>query len=65
VPKDGAPWIVGTVEPSGQTRLTLPEDSERLFASVARLGVSLEAPSTQAPAAPSSFVLEGACVKVW
>ncbi|MDH0865878.1 anti-sigma factor [Mitsuaria sp. GD03876] len=65
IPKEGVPWVVGTVTASGQTRIALPQESEKLFAAVGRLGISLEAPAAAPPAAPSAFVLEGACVKVW
>ncbi|WP_067273751.1 anti-sigma factor domain-containing protein [Mitsuaria sp. 7] len=65
VPKDGAPFVVGTVSPSGQTQIALPAESEKLFFSVGRVAISLEASDGPAPATPSAFVLEGACVKVW
>lgn len=65
IPKDGAPFIVGTVLPSGQTQIALPAESEKLFFSVGRVAISLEAGEGPAPATPSAFVLEGACVKVW
>lgn len=65
IPKDGAPFLVGTVSSSGQTQIALPAESEKLFFSVNRVAISLEASDGPAPATPSTFVLEGACVKVW
>ncbi|WP_431102883.1 anti-sigma factor [Roseateles noduli] len=65
IPKDGAPFVVGTVSPSGQTQIALPAESEKLFFSVSRVAISLEAGDGPAPTTPSAFVLEGACVKVW
>ncbi|WP_377155567.1 anti-sigma factor domain-containing protein [Roseateles sp. UC29_93] len=65
IPKDGAPFVVGTVSPSGQTQIALPAESEKLFFSVSRVAISLESSDGPAPTTPSTFVLEGACVKVW
>lgn len=65
IPKEGAPWLVGTVAPSGQTHITLPAESEKLFFTVNRVAISFEAADDTAPTVPSAFVLQGACVKVW
>ena len=67
LPRDGAaPFPVGTVPVTGSATLTLADTSERLFANVGRLAVSIE----PAPAAPGArptgeFVLSGHCVKLW
>jgi anti-sigma-K factor RskA len=67
LPQDGgAPWPIGTLPASGSAQLTLPADSEALFAKVPRLGVSLEAQPARAGDAPAGeFVLTGHCVKMW
>lgn len=65
IPKEGAPWLVGAVTPSGQTHITLPAESEKLFFTVNRVAISFEAADDPSPTMPSAFVLQGACVKVW
>lgn len=69
LPREGAPFPVGVVtpaKPAASTTLELSATSEKLFANVPRLAVSLE----DAPAAPGAkpsapFVLSGFCVKLW
>ena len=67
LPQDGgAPFPVGLLPVTGSSQVTLPEVSEKLFARVSRLAVSLEPRPAQAGEAPSgAFVLTGHCVKVW
>ncbi|MBA4177870.1 MAG: hypothetical protein C0505_15140 [Leptothrix sp. (in: Bacteria)] len=62
----GQPFRVGTIAAStGSTRLPLADTSEKLFSSVDRLSISLEATGST-PAAPSAEpVLAGPCVKLW
>jgi anti-sigma-K factor RskA len=65
-PKEGAPFPVGTVPPSGSATIALADTSERLFANVPRLAVTIE----PGPAAPGSVpsgepVASGPCVKLW
>ena len=67
LPQDGsAPFPVGTIPASGSATIDLADTSEKLFASVGRLGVSFE-PAAAAPGARPSgdFVLIGHCVKLW
>jgi anti-sigma-K factor RskA len=57
---------VGTVPSSGSGSIALSDTSERLFANVPRLAVTIE----PAPAAPGSApsgepVVSGPCVKLW
>jgi len=65
LPKDGAPIRIGTIPPGQKVSLTLADTSERLFANVTLLAVSLEDASGNAVASPSPFVLAGHCVKLW
>jgi anti-sigma-K factor RskA len=65
LPKGGAPFPVGTLPAQGNARIELPDTSEKLFANVQDLGVSLEPAPAQAGATPAAFVLTGHCVKVW
>jgi anti-sigma-K factor RskA len=65
-PKDGAPFPVGTVPGGGSTMITLPDTSERLFANVPRLSVTIEPGPAAAGALPSGDpVASGPCVKLW
>jgi anti-sigma-K factor RskA len=69
LPKDGAPFPVGVVTPAkppASTTLELRDTSEKLFANVPRLAVSLEDAPAASGALPSGpFVLAGHCVKLW
>ena len=67
LPRDGAlPFPVGTVPATGSAALTLADTSEKLFANVGRLAVSIEPAPAAAGARPSAeFVLSGHCVKLW
>ena len=70
LPKDGAPFPVAVV-PAGVAQgksvaLALSDTSEKLFFTVPRLGLSLEAAPAKPGDAPSGdFVLSGPCVKLW
>jgi anti-sigma-K factor RskA len=70
LPKDGAPFPVAVV-PAGVAQgksvaLALSDTSEKLFFTVPRLGISLEAAPAKPGDAPSGdFVLAGPCVKLW
>ena len=45
---------------------TLPDESEKLFANVGRLAVSVDdAPARPGDAPPAAFALSGHCVKLW
>lgn len=66
LPKNGAPFPVGTLPAQGNARIDLPDTSEKLFANVGDLGVSYENAPAQPGAKPGvPFVLAGHCVKVW
>ncbi len=66
LPKDGsAPFPVAVVPDKGPARLKLNDTSEKLFANVTRLAVSLESAPAQPGDKPSDFVLSGHCVKLW
>jgi anti-sigma-K factor RskA len=70
LPKDGAPFPVAVV-PAGVAQgksvaLAMSDTSEKLFFTVPRLGISLEAAPAKPGDAPSGdFVLSGPCVKLW
>jgi anti-sigma-K factor RskA len=57
---------VAVAKPPASTTLELSDTSEKLFANVPRLAVSLEDAPAKAGAQPSGpFVLSGFCVKLW
>jgi anti-sigma-K factor RskA len=70
LPKEGAPFPVAVL-PAGVAQgksvsLALSDTSEKLFFTVPRLGLSLEAAPAKPGDAPSGdFVLAGPCVKLW
>lgn len=65
LPRDGAPFLVGLVPASGSATIALTDSAEKLFFTVAKLGVTIE-PVTAGAAAPSTpFVASGHCVKLW
>lgn len=67
LPKDGKPaFPVGTLPASGSGTVALADSSEKLFFTVDRLAVSLEATPAAAGAAPAEpYLLSGHCVKLW
>ena len=65
LPRDAAPFVVGAVPAGDKGAITLADTSEKLFANVPQLAVSLEPALPAAGAAPSPFVLKGHCVKLW
>jgi anti-sigma-K factor RskA len=70
LPKDGAPFPVAVVPagvaPGKSVALALTDTSEKLFFTVPRLAISLEAAPARPGDAPSGeFVLSGPCVKLW
>lgn len=65
LPRDGAPFLVGEVPGRGSATLTLPDTAEKLFFTVARLGVSIEPAGGDARAPAGPFVASGHCVKLW
>jgi anti-sigma-K factor RskA len=70
LPKDAAPFPVAVVPagvaPGKSVTLALSDTSEKLFFTVPRLGISLEAEPAKPGDAPSGdFVLSGPCVKLW
>jgi anti-sigma-K factor RskA len=65
LPREGAPFRLGTVPPGDHSSFTLSDTSERLLSNVTRLAVSLENDSDVAGTTPSPFVLTGHCVKLW
>lgn len=64
LPKEGAPFPLGELPPSGKALLNLPATSEQLLSAVPRLAASLE-PAGSPPASPGALVLQGHCVKLW
>jgi anti-sigma-K factor RskA len=65
LPRDGAPFLVGMVPARGSATIALTDSAEKLFFTVARLGVAIE-PAAAGAAAPSTpFVASGHCVKLW
>ena len=68
-PKDAAPFVVATLPAlpdKGNVSMPLPDTSEKLFATVGRLAVSIEAaPRKPGDAPPAEFALSGHCVKLW
>ena len=65
LPRDGAPFLVGEVPAKGSATLGLPDSAEKLFFTVARLGVTIEPAGGDARAPAGPFVASGHCVKLW
>jgi anti-sigma-K factor RskA len=65
LPRDGAPFRLGTIPVGQHSSFILADTSDRLLSNVALLGVSLEDASDNTGPAPSPFVLAGHCVKLW
>ena len=65
LPNGAAPFPVGAVPASGKGTIELADTSEKLFANVPRLAVSLEDRPVAAGATPGEFILSGHCVKLW
>lgn len=66
LPRDGAaPFLVGLVPARGSATIALTDSAEKLFFSVARLGVTIDPVSSGADAPATPFVASGHCVKLW
>jgi anti-sigma-K factor RskA len=65
LPRDGAPFLVGLVPARGSATIALTDSAEKLFFSVARLGVTIEPVAAGAAAPSTPFVASGHCVKLW
>ncbi|HEY6353910.1 MAG TPA: anti-sigma factor [Burkholderiaceae bacterium] len=65
LPRDGLPFLVGEVPAKGSATLGLPDNAEKLFFSVARLGLTIEPAGGDARAPGGPFVASGHCVKLW
>ena len=68
-PKDAAPFVVATLPAlpdKGNVTMPLPDTSEKLFSSVGRLAISIDAtPRKPGDPVPTDFTLSGHCVKMW
>ena len=65
LPREGAPFLVGEVPAKGSATIGLPDSAEKLFFTVARLGVTIEPAGGDARAPAGPFVASGHCVKLW
>lgn len=65
LPRDGAPFLVGEVPARGSALLALPDTAEKLFFTVARLGLTVESAGGDARAPAGPYVASGHCVKLW
>jgi anti-sigma-K factor RskA len=65
LPREGAPFLVGMVPARGSATIALTDPAEKLFFTVARLGVTIEPVSAGAAAPTTPFVASGHCVKLW
>lgn len=65
LPRDGAPFLVGMVPAQGSATIALTDTAEKLFFTVARLGVTIEPVAAGAAAPTTPFVASGHCVKLW
>jgi anti-sigma-K factor RskA len=65
LPRDGAPFLVGMVPASGTATIALTDSAEKMFFSVARLGVTIEPVAAGAAAPSTPYVASGHCVKLW
>lgn len=65
LPREGAPFLVGEVPGKGSATLALPDSAEKIFFTVARLGLTIEPAGGDARAPAGPFVASGHCVKLW
>ena len=66
LPRDGgAPFLVGMVPARGSATIALTDTAEKLFFTVAKLGVTIEPVAAGAAAPSTPFVASGHCVKLW
>jgi anti-sigma-K factor RskA len=65
LPRDGAPFLVGMVPARGSATIALTDSAEKMFFTVARLGVTIEPVAAGAAAPTTPFVASGHCVKLW
>jgi anti-sigma-K factor RskA len=65
LPRDGAPFLVGLVPARGTATIALTDSAEKLFFTVARLGVTIDSVAAGATAPATPFVASGHCVKLW
>jgi anti-sigma-K factor RskA len=65
LPRDGAPFLVGMVPARGSATIALTDSAEKLFFTVAKLGVTIEPVAAGATAPTTPFVASGHCVKLW
>jgi anti-sigma-K factor RskA len=68
-PHNAAPFAVAvlpSLPAKGSVTVALPDTSEKLFATVGRLAIAVQAaPAKAGDAPPADFVLSGHCVKLW
>jgi anti-sigma-K factor RskA len=65
MPREGAPFLVGMVPVRGSATIALTDSAEKLFFTVAKLGVTIEPVAAGAAAPSTPFVASGHCVKLW
>lgn len=65
LPREGAPFLVGMVPARGSATIALTDSAEKLFFSVARLGVTIDPVAAGSTAPSTPFVASGHCVKLW
>ncbi|MCW5657502.1 MAG: anti-sigma factor [Burkholderiaceae bacterium] len=65
LPRDGAPFLVGLVPARGTATIALTDSAEKLFFTVARLGVTIDSVAAGATAPATPFIASGHCVKLW
>jgi anti-sigma-K factor RskA len=65
LPREGTPFLVGMVPARGSATIALTDSAEKLFFTVARLGVTIEPVTADAAAPTTPFVASGHCVKLW
>jgi anti-sigma-K factor RskA len=65
LPREGAPFLVGMVPARGSATIALTDSAEKLFFTVAKLGVTIEPVAAGAAAPTTPFVASGHCVKLW
>jgi anti-sigma-K factor RskA len=66
LPRDGAPpFLVGMVPARGSATIALTDSAEKLFFTVAKLGVTVGPVTAGADAPTTPFVASGHCVKLW
>jgi anti-sigma-K factor RskA len=65
LPREGPPFLVGTVPARGSATIALIDSAEKLFFNVSRLALAIEPVAAGAGTPAEPFIASGHCVKLW